>query len=271
MRAGPLLAVLASTAPSSDFNHIEYRSVDAAIIERRLELVTRKLVDRKAALESLFDEVGCNADRFAEQPVRGSKAPNLVCTLPGETDNEIVVGGHFDSIETGMGAVDDWSGAVLLPSLYQRLASTRRRHRFVFVGFAAEEKGLVGSREFVRKLGRENIGRIRAMISLECLGVGPPKVWASRANPRLLDAYSLVANALHVQARGVNVDDVGDDDSHPFLDARVPVLTIHSLTRDTLRLIHTPHDRLDAIHAEDYYMAYRLAATYLAYLDSTLE
>jgi hypothetical protein len=38
-----------------------------------------------------------------------------------------------------------------------------------------------------------------------------------------------------------------------------------------LRLIHRPSDKVTAIHADDYYTTYRLAAAYLAYLDSELE
>ena len=43
-----------------------------------------------------------------------------------------------------MGAVDDWSGAVMLPSVYQSLKSKARRDTFVFVAFAGEEGGLLG-------------------------------------------------------------------------------------------------------------------------------
>jgi hypothetical protein len=206
MHAGPLVVALACLARAfaclaqpADSPKIVFDALRQAIVQQRLEAVPRKLADRKAALESLFHEAGCDADRFVEQAVPHSKAPNLVCTLPGETDSEIVVGGHLDSIELGMGVIDDWSGAVLLPSLYQSLKNTPRRHRFVFVGFAAEEPGLFGSREFVRKLGRDEIHRIRAMINLECLGVGQPEVWLSRADPRLSRAYAAVAGMLHVQ------------------------------------------------------------------------
>lgn len=270
-RVGPPIAVLTCTVLFSDSIKASFVAVDQAVIQERLERVTRKLVYRKAVLESMFHEVGCDAERLTEQPVPGSRAPNLICTLTGQTNSEIVVGGHFDSIEDGMGAVDDWSGAALLPSLYESLKSAPRRHSFVFAGFAGEERGLAGSREFVRRLAKEDKGRIHAMINLECLGVGPPEVWASRANPRLLDAYLKVAGTLAVQKLGENVDNVGDDDSHPFLDARIPVLTIHSLTSDTLHLIHTRRDNLAAIHPGDYYTAYRLAAAYLAYLDTALE
>jgi hypothetical protein len=106
------------------------------------------------------------------------------------------------------------------------------------------------------------------MINLECLGVGPPEVWVRRADPRLRDAYAVVASILHVPTLGMNVDRVGDDDSHSFLNAGVPVLTIHSLTPETLHVIHHASDKVSAIHPEDYYTSYRLAAAYLAYLDS---
>jgi Zn-dependent M28 family amino/carboxypeptidase len=229
------------------------------------------LADRVVKLESIFHEAGCDGDHFREQPVKHSKAPNLICTLPGAADSEIVVGGHVDSIEEGMGAVDDWSGAVLLPSLYESLKNTPHRHRFVFVGFAGEESGLHGSSQFVKELDHDGTRRIHAMINLECLGLGEPEVWVSRADKRLLEAYSLVTNSLHVQSRGMNVDRVGDDDSHPFMNARIPVLTIHSVTSQTLRILHTPADNLSAIDPRDYYTTYRLTAAYLAYLDTALE
>jgi hypothetical protein len=269
--AGPLVAALACLAQPADPPKVVFDALKPEIVQQRLEAVPRKLADRKATLESLFQEAGCDGDRFAEQPVAHSKAPNLICTLPGDTDSEIVVGGHLDSIEIGMGAVDDWSGAALLPSLYQSLKSRPRRHRFIFVGFAAEEEGLIGSHAFVRKLERDEIRRIHAMINLECLGVGPPEVWVSRADKRLLDAYAVVASVVHVQMRGMNVDRVGDDDSHPFLNVGVPVLTMHSLTSQTLPIIHHSSDQVSAIRPDDYYTVYRMAAAYLAYLDTALE
>jgi hypothetical protein len=54
-----------------------------------------------------------------------------------------------------------------------------------------------------------------------------------------LDSYGRVASALGVPPTGVNVDNVGDDDSHPFLDARIPVITIHSVTQETFPILHS--------------------------------
>ena len=109
------------------------------------------------------------------------------------------------------------------------------------------------------------------MINLECLGMAPPKVWGSRADPKLFRAYQETVAAMHLRAEVVNVDKVGDDDSHPFLSAGIPVLTFHSVTNANFPLLHSPGDNLKAIHAADYYDSYRLVAAYLAHLDSGLD
>lgn len=129
---------------------------------------------------------------------------------------------------------------------------------------------MYGSSEYVRRLSKPERADIRAMINLECLGTNPPKVWASRADKRLIAAYVVVARALGIQAAGSNVDNVGDDDSRPFLEAKVPVLTIHSITQETFGVLHSARDQVGAINTDDYYLAYRMAATLLAYLDTQI-
>jgi Zn-dependent M28 family amino/carboxypeptidase len=259
--------LLAAVALRAQTSSVEFLLIKEPVIRQRLEMVSRKLPERRATLEKLFTDQGCD---IATQPVRGSKEPNVICTLNG-TDpaaGVIVVGGHFDLITAGMGAIDDWSGSVMLPSLYQSLKGQPRRHDYVFVAFAAEETGLHGSHEYVNKLTNEQRLTIRAMINLECLGLEGPKVWGSRADPKLLEAYARVIGALHIPPAVVNVEKVGMDDSYPFHDAKIPTLTIHSITQKTLPWLHSSQDKASAIRPEDYYATYRAVATLLAYLDS---
>jgi nucleotide-binding universal stress UspA family protein len=268
----PILIVAGLPAYAQN-SRVVFERLTPALIQQRLEAVTLKLKDRRATLEALFREAGCDGDNLTTQKVSGSSQPNILCTLPAaEPDaGAVVVGGHYDKVDAGMGAVDDWSGAVLLPSLYQSLKGQPRRYRYVFIAFTAKEAGLIGSTEYVHKLSKPDRANIRAMINLECLGLTPPKVWSSRADKRLLAAYAKVAASLGIEVAGSNADRVGDDDSHPFLNARIPVLSIHSVTTQTLPILHSERDKVTAIHAEDYYAAYRLAAAYLAYLDMSLE
>jgi Zn-dependent M28 family amino/carboxypeptidase len=65
---------------------------------------------------------------FSEQPVKGSKLPNVICLLPGTSDKVIVVGAHFDRVSEGDGVVDNGSGASLLPSLHEAVKIVPRKH-----------------------------------------------------------------------------------------------------------------------------------------------
>src|SRR4051812_13951290 len=234
------------------------------VIAERLQRLRSKDADRETELKTIFGEAGCPTDQIIEEIVRHKDPPNVICTLPGSTSSVIIVGAHFDHAAEGMGAVDDWSGTSLLPSLYQSLKQHPRKHTFVFVGFTDEEKGLVGSNIFVKHLTKEQLSTVKAAVNLECLGLTPTKVWASIGNPKLLNDLMKVATSTNVKLNGVNVERVGNDDTQAFRDKKVPVITIHSLTQETLPVLHSRRDNLAAINVDYLYESYRVVGIYLA-------
>jgi hypothetical protein len=225
---------------------------------------------RESQLRKLFLQAGCAADDLKEERVWRHDPPNIACTLAGGSPSTIIVGAHSDHVKMGQGVVDDWSGAALLPALLKSFRKGPRRHTFLFIGFADEEEGLVGSHYYVQHLTLEQLHGIRAMVNLECLGLAATKVWARRANPQLLSDLIIIASHFQLDVQGVNVDDVGDDDTDPFLSRHVPVITLHSITQATWPILHSDRDTLSAINLNDYYDSYRLVAAYLAYLDAAL-
>ena len=100
---------------------------------------------REATLKQLFSDSGCGGTNLVEQKVKKSALPNVICTLPGSSGRVIIVGAHFDHVAEGDGVVDNWSGASLLPSLYEAVKTQPRKHTYIFIGFTDEEKGEVGS------------------------------------------------------------------------------------------------------------------------------
>ena len=80
-----------------------------------------------------------------------------------------------------------------------------------------------------------------------------------------------VAKAIEITVHGVNVDQIGDDDTHPFLSAHIPVISIHSLTQETVGILHSARDQMAAVHLDDYYTSFKLTVYYLAYLDVKLD
>lgn len=241
------------------------------LVEARLRQVKMNNSKRQITLRMLFEEAGCTGESLAEQSYRKKRPPNLICTLRGATDSVIVVGAHFDhNTEYGEGVVDDWSGAALLPTIFQSFRGTPARHTLEFVGFGGEEQYMAGSRFFAGHLSEEQASKTKAMVSLECLGLGPPKVWVSHADKTLLRGLVEVAQALGISLAGVNVEKVGKDDSDSFAKRGIPTLTLHSVTQETLSILHSSSDNVRVIKFEDYYNSYRLIVAYLAYLDTTL-
>lgn len=249
---------------------VSYHPVEQSTIEARLKGAVPKNPERRAKLHTLFEEAGCKGEALSEPAVKGSSQPNVVCRLAGEADSVIVVGAHFDKVAAGEGVVDNWSGASLLPSLFESLNGEARRHTLVFIGFTDEEKGMVGSEAYAKRLTPEERGKIRAMVNLDSLGLSPTKVWLSRADRGLAEALNQVAYTLKLPLAYVNVEQVGSADSESFAKRKIPSLTIHSVTQETFPILHSSKDQLSAIHMDDYYATYKLVAVYLAYLDQTL-
>jgi hypothetical protein len=251
--------------------HYHFRLADRSVIEQHLKWLSRNNKEREVLIRKWLGESGCQDSNLSEQSLDRPLPPNVICVLPGETSDVILVGAHTDHVdEYGTGAVDNWTGALLLPSLFYSLSGQTRRHTFVFVGFSAEEKGLVGSAYYAGHLTPEQIGRIDAMVNMDSLGLGPTEVWLSQADPQLVNALAMVATAAKLPVSRMDVDKVGSADSESFAPLQIPRITLHSITQTTFRILHSPDDQLSAVKMKDYYDSYILIAAYLAYLDVSL-
>ena len=274
--AAALLLCACASEPPLDTSCEERVSAGAAIgqvsredVEARLEALALTNAERAAAVERLFREAGCEAT-LRQESVPGSELPNVICRLPGRSATRIVVGAHYDKVELGEGAADNWSGAALLPSLYRSLATRERLHSFEFIAFSDEEAGLVGSLGHVRALDTSQRRATLAMVNLDTLALGTLKVERRGADPTLL-CYMLGSRALlDLPIELVNVDRVGTSDFAPFRAAGIPVLSVHSIGQAKLRVLHSKDDTLAALDREAYYASYRVLALYLALLDGNL-
>jgi Iap family predicted aminopeptidase len=243
--------------------------VSQQTVEQRLSAYVTENDKREPAVRQLFEDAGCSGNKLTEQPVRNLKAPNLICTLAGATKLVIVVGAHFDLVENGDGVVDNWTGASLLPSLYQGMADVPRRHTFRFVAFSGEEKGLVGSKAYVQQAEKTRESDI-AMVNMDTLGLNETMIWVSHADPKLVQLMEVAAAAAKLPVSGVNVGG-GSTDSESFRTKKIPAITIHSLTPDWERILHSPRDRIEVVKKDEYYRTYRLVLACLAVLDRNLD
>jgi len=248
---------------------VRFTTLNRDIVQSRLQSYKGNDRQREMTLKQMFESAGCSGERLVEQTVKGLKEPNLICTLTGHGDTVILVGAHYDHAELGEGVADNWTGASLLPSLYQAMSSQQPRFSFVFVAFAGEEKGLVGSRYYVNQLTKESIAKIQAMICMDTLGLSTTEIWLAKSDTKLTSALHRLGLALKLPRSAVNVDQVGDSDEEPFSQRRIPVLVVHSLTQETLGILHSPGDNYKVINFDHYYDSYRLLSAYLEVLDQT--
>jgi hypothetical protein len=264
-----ILAFLPFTSIDSTAQSVRFELVPRDVILNRLEQYKGNDQTRAATLKRLFSEAGCDDQHFSEQSVKGTKLPNLVCVLPGDTGKVIIVGAHFDHVSEGDGVVDNWSGASLLPSLYQALRIEPRKHTYIFIAFTDEERGEVGSHFYAKQMSKEQVEATDAMVNMDTLGLAPPEVWASHSDKQLTGMLILVAKKLHLTVTSVNVEQIGSTDSVQFSERKIPSITIHSLTQETwnARILHTSKDKISAMRLDDYYQTYRLVGAYLAFLD----
>lgn len=113
--------------------------------------------------------------------VPAGRSVNVVATPPGfdATEPHLVVGAHLDTVAQAPGAEDNASGVGVLLATAEAAAVRSTRLPVVFVAFGAEEpRGPgdddhhFGSRTYVAALGPAERRAVRAMVSLDRVGVG---------------------------------------------------------------------------------------------------
>jgi hypothetical protein len=99
------ILLLSSGFALSD-NNVTYRAASREVVLARLQKYGGNNQQRESTLKKIFTEAGCNDQHLSEQPVKGSKLPNVVCLLPGSSEKIIIVGAHFDRVSEGDGVKD---------------------------------------------------------------------------------------------------------------------------------------------------------------------
>lgn len=247
---------------------VEFTTLTGGVLEQRLRLAHPDVPVRYQRLKQLFADAGCT--QLREQPVPKSQEPNLLCATAGEAGSRrILVGAHYDSAG-GDGVIDNWTGAILMPSLWRFVNGKPRRHSFEFIGFAAEERGLLGSRAYLRALPKEERAQIAAVITLDSLGLSPTKYWPSNSSKTLAGMAAALAEAMQLRFIGIDADAIGRSDSFVFHQAGIPVLSLHSVTQQTWTVINSKRDVWESLQWNDYYDTHRFVSALLVYLDQKL-
>ncbi|MFO7693380.1 MAG: M20/M25/M40 family metallo-hydrolase [Vicinamibacterales bacterium] len=197
----------------------------------------KALVEKREPVVLEFDI----RNHFKMGPV---KYHNVVATLRGTThpDECIVIGGHFDAFTGGTGGVDDGSGFAPGMEAIRLIAAAgaKPKRSIIFIAFAAEEQGLVGSQAWLRK-HPDLHGKIVMMINRDgspsaITGATVPETWFADFQAITAPLAALNPKWPFTLARGVpraHATSPGGTDSSSFEIRGIPTLSFMTTSART--------------------------------------
>lgn len=211
---------------------------------------------------------GTTVDYTQRLAFRRRTVRNVVGVLPGASDAKggqaVVLGGHYDHVGLGgrfssspertgeihNGADDNASGIAALIEVARTATAERSRfpRTLVFVAFAGEERGLLGSAHYTDH-PVVPLAETIAMINLDMVGRARGRVEVgglSSASPLLRADVEAAARAAGLDARAGGPGGGRSDDSN-FLDKRVPALHFFTGFHEDY---HRPSDDWQRIDAD---------------------
>jgi hypothetical protein len=197
------------------------------------------------------------------KPMRGT---NLIATLPGQSEEKIVLGAHFDSWDLGQGAIDNGLGVaqVLEVARLLKKRSPLNRYTIEFVWFDAEEFGLWGARRYVES---NPLDPIRAMVNLDMVGK-PIQVNAMGFSALVptLDAFNASLGAWAFDKPTADKMWLGSD-HQAFALKGVPVITFNApIAPEDVRYYHDHADTFDHIDTRELAEASAITALLVHFL-----
>lgn len=106
---------------------------------------------------------------FESWKMDGLSGKNIIATIPGKTDNSIIVTAHADTVAVSPGADDDASGIAANLMIAEILNEFMFNSTIKFIIFTGEENGCLGSTSYVEK-AVENQENIIGVLSLDKIG-----------------------------------------------------------------------------------------------------
>jgi Zn-dependent M28 family amino/carboxypeptidase len=116
---------------------------------------------------------GAEAHLSARTVSRDRKTSNVIAeTSGGDKGHTLVVGAHLDSVPQGPGINDNGSGSATVLEIAHQMSrlEIEPRNRVSFAFWGAEELGLLGSKHYVERLSREEVGDISAYLNFDMVG-----------------------------------------------------------------------------------------------------
>ena len=229
--------------PNEDIDQRDLR--EAAVGEERKVLCA--MVNSRQAIQLVKNKVKQIRLEISQREYDG-ESHNVIAELPGKRDEYIVLSAHYDSTSLSHGAYDNMSGCAGLLGVMEQLKEKELNYglRFVFCG--SEERGLLGSKAYVRD-HEEELGKMAMNINLDMIGTYMGKFIACVSAEEKLSHY-ISYMAAEVGFPVESKTGVYSSDSTPFADKNVPAVSFARIASGNVAPIHCRYDLMDIMSME---------------------
>ncbi len=233
-------------------------------IKQDLKLNVCENKERLDAVKNLFKKMGASEEEIKIEKYKNVE--NLVVVKKGKTEETVVVGAHYDKTSDGCGAIDNWTGVVIIANLYRTFKQFSTEKTYVFVAFGKEELGLVGSDAMAKEISKDKRQNYCAMVNLDSFGLAYPQVMANTSDAKLIDLAKAVAKDMKLPFAQASIE-LASADSESFRRQKIPAVTIHGLSNKWQEYLHQTRDKLDNVNPQSVYLGYRYGLVYLSRID----
>ena len=234
-------------------------------IKKDVEKVVCVNNKRMDSVRKLFIERGATEEDIKVED--NKKVKNLVITKKGKTDEIVVIGAHYDMTSQGCGAIDNWTGIVIIANLYQTMKKFDTKKTYKFVAFGKEELGLIGSNAFVKNIEKKDRKNYCAMVNIDSFGLSYPQVLANISSNKLTKLAKEVSKGLNVPFAKATINGASSD-SASFKAKGIPAVTLNGLNNKWQKYLHTSRDQLKNVNYTSVYIGYNHALRMAAKIDA---
>lgn len=221
--------------------------------------------ERTEAVRKLFMKMGVPESEISSEKVKDIQ--NVMVTKKGKTNETIVIGAHYDKVNSGCGIVDNWSGVVILAHLMRTLRDAETQKTYVFAAFDREEEGMKGSAAMVKAIPKEARPNYCSMVNLDSFGLGYMVILANASSPSMIKFATDLGTELKTPVTPLSISGASSD-SASFKGSDIPAITLSALSDRWVEVMHSQNDKMENVIPGSIRIGYRFSLEYISRIDA---
>jgi len=187
--------------------------------------------------------------------VTKSKSQNIIVTKSPSTNSDatddiVIIGAHYDSVNQSPGASDNASGTAVLLEVARIIKDTPSQSEIRFIFFGSEEIGFIGSESYVNEMTKEEIERTVAMFNLDMVGSADAGILTMFTADGMSNTATQLGNKANEDlfSETLSVERTESSDHSSFHYAGIPSVLFSHFPLE--KWYHSPNDTIDKLSNE---------------------